>query len=79
MAFTPKDAFSVARDIAANAVEKASDIVEDAGHIVRGNIVGGTSAIVDDSMAIGAYAVDRVKDAFVGADDDIPGTHDDQD
>lgn len=46
MAITPKDAFNAARDIAAHAVEKASDIVEDAGDIIRGDISGGVSAIV---------------------------------
>ena len=43
MAFTPKDAIDAARDIVANAVERSSDIVEDAGHIIKGDIAGGTA------------------------------------
>jgi hypothetical protein len=71
MAFNPKDAFDAARDIATNAVERAADIVEDAGHIVKGDVSGGTSGIVQDSISIGTYAVDRVKEAFTdeGQDD----------
>jgi hypothetical protein len=67
MAFTPKGAFNAARDIATNAVERAADIVEDAGHIVKGDVSEGTSGIVQDSISIGTYAVDRVKEVF--ADD----------
>jgi hypothetical protein len=70
MAFKPKDALNAARDIATNAVEKASDIVEDAGHIVKGDFSGGTSAIVEDSISIGTYAVDRVKEVFTGESED---------
>lgn len=66
MALTPKDAFNAARDIAAHAIEKASDIVEDAGHIIRGDIAGGTSAIVQDSLDIASHAVDRTKEIFTG-------------
>lgn len=70
MAFKPKDAFDAARDIATNSVQKASDIVEDASHIVKGDVAGGASAIVKDSISIGTYAVDRVKEALTGSDDD---------
>lgn len=52
MSFNPKDAVDAVRDIAANAVEKASDIVENAGHIIRGDIAGGASGIVKDSIDI---------------------------
>lgn len=69
MAFTPQDALNVVRDIANNSVEKASDIVEDASHIIKGDVAGGTSAIVQDSIAIGTYAVDRVKEALTGNDE----------
>lgn len=44
MSFNPKDAVDAVRDIAANAVEKASDIVENAGHIIRGDIAAGPAA-----------------------------------
>ena len=66
MALTPKDAFDAARDIATHAVEKASDIVEDAGDILRGDIAGGASAIIQDSMDIASHAVDRTKEVFTG-------------
>ncbi|CAJ1505751.1 MULTISPECIES: hypothetical protein [Mycolicibacter] len=69
MAITPKDAFNAARDIAAHAVEKASDIVEDAGDIIRGDISGGVSAIVQDSIEIATHAVERTKEVFTSTDE----------
>ena len=68
MALTPKDAFNAARDIATHAIDKASDIVENAGDIVRGDIAGGTSAIVQDSLDIATHAVDRTKELFTSDD-----------
>ncbi|MGO9044956.1 MAG: hypothetical protein ACLQIK_26005, partial [Mycobacterium sp.] len=56
MGFNPKDAVDAARDIATNAVEKASDIVEHASDIVRGDVAGGASGIVQNSIDIGTYA-----------------------
>ena len=52
MAFNPKDAVDAAKDIATNAVEKASDIVENASDIIRGDIAGGASGIVQNSIDI---------------------------
>lgn len=69
MAFTPRDAVDAARDIATNAVEKASDIVEHASDIIRGDISGGASGIVRNSIDIGTYAVDRTKELFIGRED----------
>lgn len=69
MAFNPKDAVDAVRDIATNAVEKASDIVEHAGDIIRGDIAGGASGIVANSIDIGTYAVDRTKEVFTGHDE----------
>ena len=69
MAITPKDAFNAARDIATHAVEKASDIVEDAGDIIRGDISGGASAIVQDSIDIANHAVERTKEVFTPKDE----------
>ncbi|WP_374025997.1 hypothetical protein [Mycobacterium sp. HNNTM2301] len=66
MAFNPKDAVDAARDIATNAVEKASDIVEHASDIIRGDISGGASGIVQNSIEIGTYAVDRTREMFSG-------------
>ncbi|OBJ61571.1 Rv1893 family protein [Mycobacterium asiaticum] len=71
MGFDPKDAVDAVRDIATNAVEKASDIVEHASDIIRGDIAGGASGIVANSIDIGAHAVDRVKEVFTGKDDDL--------
>jgi hypothetical protein len=69
MAFNPKDAVDAARDIATNAVEKASDIVEHAGDIIRGDLAGGASGIVANSIDIGTYALDRTKEVFTGPED----------
>ena len=66
MGFNPKDAVDAARDIATNAVEKASDIVEDVSDIIRGDIAGGASGIVQSSIDIATHAVDRTKEVFTG-------------
>jgi hypothetical protein len=71
MAFHPKDAIDAARDIVANAVERSSDIVEDAGHILKGDIAGGTGDIVQNSLDIATYAVNRAKEVFTGDDDGV--------
>jgi hypothetical protein len=72
MGFNPKDALDAAKDIVTNAVERSSDIVEDAGHIIKGDIAGGTGDIVHNSLDIASYAVQRAKEVFTGnyADDD---------
>lgn len=69
MGFDPKNAINAAKDIAAHAVEKAADIVEDAGHIVKGDIAGGASAIVQDSVEIATHAVGKAKEVLTGKDD----------
>lgn len=68
MGFDPKSAMNAAKDIAAHAVEKAADIVEDAGHIVKGDIAGGVGAIVEDSVDIATHAVEKAKEVFKGKD-----------
>jgi hypothetical protein len=70
MAFEPKDAIDAARDIVANAVERSSDIVEDVGHILKGDIAGGTGDIVHNSIDIATYAVERTRDVFREHGDD---------
>lgn len=70
MGFNPKDAVDAVRDIATNAVEKASDIVENASDIIRGDIAGGAGGIVQNSLDIATHAVDRTKEVFTGRDDD---------
>lgn len=69
MAIDPKNAVNAAKDIATHAVEKASDIVEDAGHVLRGNVTEGVSAIVEDSIDIATHAVEKTKEAFTGKDE----------
>ncbi|MBY0441391.1 MAG: hypothetical protein K2Q25_04545 [Mycobacteriaceae bacterium] len=69
MAFNPKKAFDAAKDIASNAVTKAADIVENAGDIIRGDVAGGVSGIVQNSLDIADHAVQRVKDVLTGAED----------
>jgi hypothetical protein len=71
MAFDPKDAVDAVRDIATNAVEKSSDIVEHVSDIIRGDLAGGASGIVQNSIEIGTHAVGRVKEVFTGRDDDL--------
>jgi hypothetical protein len=71
MAFDPRDAVDAVRDIATNAVEKSSDIVEHVSDIIRGDLAGGASGIVQNSIDIGTHAVGRVKEVFTGRDDDL--------
>jgi len=62
--FNPKDAVDAARDIATNAVEKASDIVENASDMIRGDIAGGASGIVQGSgreLAEGLFEGGKVR------------------
>jgi hypothetical protein len=70
MGFRPKDAIDAARDIVANAVERSADIVENAGHIIKGDIAGGTGDIVHNSLDIATYAVERTKEVLTGGDAD---------
>lgn len=69
MAVNPRDAVDAVKDIATNAVEKASDIVENASDIIRGDLKGGVSGIVENSIDIGTYAVDRTREVFTGRDE----------
>ena len=54
-----------------NAVEKASDIVENVSDIIRGDIAGGASSIVQHSIDIATHAVDRTKEVFTGSSDKV--------
>lgn len=73
MGFGPKEAIDAARDIVTNAVERSSDIVDDVGHMIKGDIAGGAGDIVHNSIAIATYAIERAKEAFTGppADDEV--------
>ena len=70
MAFKPKDAIDAARDIVTNAVERSSDIVENAGHIIKGDVAGGVGDIVHNSIDIATYAAERTKEVFTADADD---------
>ena len=48
---------------------EAADIVEDAGHIVKGDIAGGAGAIVQDATDIATHAVEKAKEVFTGKSD----------
>lgn len=76
MGFDPKEAIDAARDIVTNAVERSSDIVEDVGHMLKGDIAGGAGDIVHNSIEIATYAVERAKEAFTDehADDEVSDT-----
>ncbi len=68
MALKPKDAIDAARDIVTNAVERSADIVENAGHIIKGDVAGGVGDIVHNSIDIATYAVERTKEVFAESD-----------
>lgn len=70
MSFDPKNVVNAARDIATDALDKASEIVENAGDIVRGDVAGGTSRIVDNSLEIASNAVSRVKEVLTPKGDE---------
>ena len=74
MPIDPKDAVDAVKDVATNAVEKASDIVENASDIIRGDIAGGASGIIQNSIDIATYAVDRAKEVFTGKEDEDNST-----
>lgn len=71
MGFNPRDAIDAARDIVSNAVERSADIVENAGHIIKGDIAGGTGDIVHNSIEIATYAVERTREVFSDVKDEI--------
>jgi hypothetical protein len=66
MGFNPKDAFESVKDIASNAVERSADIVESAGHILKGDVSGGVEGIVASSMDIATHSVDKLKEIATG-------------
>lgn len=66
MPLNPKDSFDVARDVAVHSVEKASDIVDHAADIIRGEVTEGISGIVQNSVDIGRHAVETLKEVVTG-------------
>lgn len=69
MGFDPKDAIESVKDIATNAIERSADIVESAGHIVKGDVSEGVQGIVASSMDIASYSYEKVKDIVTGGDE----------
>lgn len=70
MPLNPKDSFDAVRDVAVHSVEKASDIVDNAADIVRGDVAEGISGIVHNSVYIGTHAVDKLREIVTGNDGD---------
>lgn len=70
MGFNPKDAVESVKDIATNAVERSADIVESAGHIIKGDVSGGVEGIVASSMDIATVSVAKVKEIATGRGED---------
>jgi hypothetical protein len=70
MGFDPKDAIESVKDIATNAIERSADIVESAGHIIKGDVSGGVEGIVASSMDIASYSYEKVKEIVTGGDED---------
>jgi len=70
MPLNPKDSFDAVRDVAVHSVEKASDIVDNAADIIRGDVAEGISGIVHNSVDIGTHAVDKLKEIVTGNDGD---------
>jgi hypothetical protein len=70
MGINPKDAIESVKDIATNAIERSADIVESAGHIVKGDVSGGVQGIVASSLDIATNAYENVKDLVTGRDDE---------
>ncbi|MCW2519832.1 MAG: hypothetical protein JWR46_2451, partial [Mycobacterium sp.] len=56
MGFNPKDAIESVKDIATNAVERSADIVDSAGHIIKGDVSEGVQGIVASSMDIATHS-----------------------
>jgi hypothetical protein len=70
MGFNPKDAIESVKDIATNAVERSADIVDSAGHIIKGDVSEGVQGIVASSMDIATHSVDKVKEIVTGRKDE---------
>jgi hypothetical protein len=71
MGFNPKDAIESVKDIATNAVERSADIVDSAGHIIKGDVSEGVQGIVASSMDIATHSVDKVKEIVTGRNDEV--------
>jgi hypothetical protein len=63
---SPKESLEVVRNVAVHSVEKAADIVDNVADIVRGEVTEGIAGIVQNSIDIGTYAVEKVKEILTG-------------
>jgi hypothetical protein len=70
MGFNPRDAIESVKDIATNAVEKSADIVDSAGHILKGDVSAGVEGIVASSMDIATHSADKVREIVTGRHDE---------
>jgi hypothetical protein len=70
MGFNPRDAIESVKDIATNAVEKSADIVDSAGHILKGDVSAGVEGIVASSMDIATHSADKVREIVTGRNDE---------
>jgi hypothetical protein len=66
MPLNPKDSLDAVRDVAVHSIEKASDIVDNAADIIRGEVAEGISGIVQNSVDIGRHVVDKLKEVVTG-------------
>jgi hypothetical protein len=71
MGINPKDAIESVKDIATNAIERSADIVESAGHIVKGDVSEGVQGIVASSIDIASYSYEKVKEIVTGEDEHV--------
>ncbi|BDX31776.1 hypothetical protein TUM20985_23230 [Mycobacterium antarcticum] len=71
MGFNPRDAIESVKDIATNAVERSADIVDSAGHILKGDVSEGVQGIVASSMDIATHSVDKLKEIATGRTEDV--------
>ncbi|GLP80856.1 Rv1893 family protein [Mycobacterium antarcticum] len=71
MGFNPRDAIESVKDIATNAVERSADIVDSAGHILKGDVSEGVQGIVASSMDIATHSVDKLKEIATGRREDV--------
>jgi hypothetical protein len=65
-----KDRLELAKDIATHAIDKSSEIVENAAEVLRGDVAGGVSRIVQNSLDIATHSVDKAKEMVTGKRDD---------
>ncbi len=70
MPLNPRESFDAVRDVAVHSVEKASDIVDNAADIIRGDVGEGISGIVHNSVDIGTHATRKLKEIVIGNDAD---------